>query len=176
MDLLADDNNTTTTTTQKTEFIDQLPKQTPPDMDEEVELFLSYAEYERLYNSGVLRRQDVVGGKVKRRDFLRIREFLQQHMTDLEREAFDQNHDILLGEDYASAVDCGLKRVDSKRYKRDYDVHKDENGVKKQPKWEVQFPRSPVTSPENLVFATPAGRREDPVQEIAMNEAEDQVR
>ena len=57
LDLLADDNNTTTQ--QTTQLIDPLPKHQPLDPDEYVELHLSYVEYERLYNAGVITRQQI---------------------------------------------------------------------------------------------------------------------
>ena len=52
------------------------------------------------------------------------------------------------------------------------------DGKKPAPKWEVQFPTSPVRNPEqmSIIPSTPAGQKEDPMEQIAMNEAEDQVK
>ena len=93
LDLLASDETPATT---NSELID--PVITPSlSLDEEVELRLSYAEYERLYTNGIVSRQQIQGGKCKRRDFIRIREFLQEHMTQTERDAFDRDYNIVLG-------------------------------------------------------------------------------
>ncbi|CAH1789791.1 unnamed protein product [Owenia fusiformis] len=70
-------------------------------------------------------------------------------------------------DDLPDKIDCGLKRVDSQRYKRDFHVS---SSKPKQTKWAVKTP-SPTTSPRGpLVRATPAAHREDPHEEIQRQE------
>lgn len=147
--------------------------QTIPDADEEVELHLSFSEYDALYRSGVLSRQQMRAGCCKRSDFARVRSFLQDNMSSAERAAFDRNHELTT-EAMPDSIDCGLKRVDSKRYKRDYQVNRDNGKQHSKPKWQVQLSSETAAASTEVVPHTPAGQREDPRQEL-MNETEDQV-
>lgn len=145
--------------------------------EEEVEINFSFSEFEKLYAAGKISHEQMKAGKIKRKDKKMIEEFLRQETKWGQQNDLDRSHDLTAEEGDLKVMDCGLKRVDSKRYKRDYVVVRD-NGQKKAlpsapsgPRhWEVES--KPHWAPE-VVPGTPAGRTIDVHAEIS--EAEEKV-
>ena len=131
--------------------------------DEEEELHLSFAEFERLYKEGYITREQIRTGRVRRRELDVIKSVLtsdswRSSKPEVSEESVDEE-DMF--------VNCGLKRVDSKRYKRDYVINRSPQVARRQ--WDVSTNNRQVSS--EVVKATPAGERE----RISLDEAEDQV-
>ena len=147
--------------------------------EEEVDINLSFSEFEKLYAAGKISREQMKTGKVKRSDKMMIEDYLRQeakyhqHQNDL-----DRSHDLSVEEDGLKVFDCGLKRVDSKRYNRDYVVVRDGSKASLSPQvtrrtsWNVQT-HTPYQQTAEVVKSTPAGQREDVHAEIS--KAEEQV-
>ena len=161
----------------KTQMV--LTKQQKQELDEEVEINLSFSEFEKLYAAGKITREQMKTGMIHRRD----KKMIEDHLRHEEQYGRQNNlgvtssHDLRVEDDDLKVFDCGLKRVDSKRYNRDYVVVRDGSKASPQPvrrkSWVVQT--SPTTSQgAELVRSTPAGQREDVHAEIAR--AEEQVR
>ena len=156
--------DTSRTEKQRDELI--IPKPVPleePMSNEEEELHLSFAEFERLYKDGYITREQIRTGRVRKKDLDMIKSVLASESwsnskTDTSDASVDEE-DVLLN--------CGLKRVDSKRYKRDYVVNRSPQVPRKH--WDVSTNRKQVSG--EVVKATPAGERET----ISLDEAEDQV-
>ena len=141
-----------------------VPKPTSLDIsDEEEELHLSFTDFERLYKDGYITREQIRTGRVRRKDLDMIKSVLASESWSSSKtgssDASTDEEDVLLN--------CGLKRVDSKRYKRDYVVNRSPQVARKH--WEVSTSRKQVSG--EVVKATPAGERET----ISLDEAEDQV-
>ena len=146
------------------EYIIPKPERTPEEIsDEEEELHLSFAAFERLYKDGYITREQIRTGRVRKRDLETIKAVLA---ADNWSGSKSETPDASVDED-EMLVNCGLKRVDSKRYKRDYVVNRSPQVPRRH--WEVSTNRSQVTG--DVVKATPAGERE----RILLDEAEDQV-
>ena len=117
-------------------------------------------------------------GKVRRAVHDDCMEYLRNE-PDIEPE-MDESHDLVV-DDMPTSIDCGLKRVDSKRYKRDYNINRE--APKSAPrKWEVKLApglqKAPAIGQDSIqeaevVKSTPAGTRE--VAHDKINEAEQQV-
>lgn len=137
--------------------------------DDEVEVHFTYKEFEKLLNAGKITTSQMRSGRVKKQELKAIQEFLDQDNTSIDQP--NENHDLTVDEMYQANIDCGLKRVDSKRYKRDYVIIRNSPQVSRK-HWEV---RSSSTSSAPVVSATPAGRRVDPHSEMDLHQTEEQV-
>ena len=89
------------------------------DSDEEVDVHFSYEEYDLLYRAGRITKDQIRKGKLKRKELLRIKAFLREPGNSTfypaeEKDSRRRSHDIVV-EDSPTTIDCGLKRVDSKR-------------------------------------------------------------
>ena len=135
--------------------------------DTEEEFHLSFSEFEVLYKMGIITREQMRKGKVHSRDLQRIQKALDEYYADQSDEP-EMSHD-LTAEGMPAAIDCGLKRVDSKRYKRDYVINRSSPKPNRK-KWEVQEPwMTPVAG--EVIKATPAGVRE----QVSLDETEEEV-
>ena len=146
------------------EYIIPKPERTSEEIsDEEEELHLSFSAFERLYKDGYITREQIRTGRVRKRDLETIKAVLAaDNWSGSKSETSDASAD-----EEEMLVNCGLKRVDSKRYKRDYVVNRSPQVPRKH--WEVSTTRHQVAG--DVVKATPAGERE----RILLDEAEDQV-
>jgi hypothetical protein len=139
---------------------------------------MTFTQIDKLYSAGKITKEQISVGKVPESVYGDCMEYLR-NLTDYEQEV-DKSHDVIV-DDWPTSIDCGLKRVDSKRYKRDYVINKDK--PKSPPKkWEVKLlprlqsppPSGKMTSSEvEIVKSTPAGTRE--VAHDKITEAEEQV-
>ena len=117
---------------------------TASEEEEEVQVRFTYTQFETLYEAGLVSKHQMRQGRVKKRDLARLEEYLAAERKLRAQQHQDVSHDLLLVDDLPSSIDCGLKKVDSKRYKRDYVVNK--NGKKAgDSKWEVQYPSAAGT-------------------------------
>ena len=124
---------------------------------------LTYQEFEKLYKMGKINRHQLRTGKVGHQELLMLKEILDNE--DLaDKRTSPLSHDLVVPEDGQVSIDCGLKRVDSKRYKRDYVINRSPKLSRK--KWDVTEPSPEGTS---IVKGTPAGKREN------ADELEDEV-
>ena len=125
---------------------------------DEVELNLTFQEYEKLFRLGAVTRETIRKGKVQRKDLPKIREALakEEVISPVEQE------------DEIKIIDCGFKRIPSKKYKRDYIINRSSPQPQKR-KWDVQPMSPPPTGP--VVKATPAGWRE----QASLDDLEDEV-
>ena len=147
------------------EFILPKPQRPMEDTsDEEEELHLSFPEFERLYKEGYITREQIRTGRVRKRDLETIKSVLASESWSSSKSGASEDS---LDED-EMLLDCGLKRVDSKRYKRDYVVNRSPQVSRK--RWEVQ-PSSSRPMSSEVVKATPAGERET----VSLDQAEDKV-
>lgn len=153
---------------QKMEFILPIPEK-PLDTnnsDEEEELHLSFSEFEKLYKDGHITREQIRTGRVQRKDLERIKAVLASESmhgsgnTLGVKSAFDIEEEGL--------VDCGLKRVDSKRYNRDYVVNK---GSPQVPRKSLDSSTNQMPVSSEVVKGTPAGEREV----FSLDDVEDEV-
>ena len=143
------------------EYIIPKPERTSEEIsDEEEELHLSFSAFERLYKDGYITREQIRTGRVRKRDLETIKAVLAADNWSGSKSETSEDEEEML-------VNCGLKRIDSKRYKRDYVVNRSPQVPRKH--WEVSTNRSQVAG--DVVKATPAGERE----RILLDEAEDQV-
>ena len=134
--------------------------------EELVELKLTFLEFEKLYNIGKITRQQMRSGMVPRSVYNACMQYLRAE-ADF-KEQSEKSHELVLN-DLPASVDCGLKRIDSKRYKRDYIINKDKSS--NQPK-SSDMRRGSGSGSDN-VKSTPAELREDPREKIT--EAREQV-
>ena len=151
----------------KTVILKKAPPVSRSEQDEDVELHLSYPEFERLFEAGLMSKLQLSKGMVKRSELARIHQFLQgdsQPMSPAARALASST--LTVTDDQPKSVDCGLKRVDSKRYKRDYVINRDAaNG--RRTKWQVRTPSAEGTE---IIRSTSS---EPP--EGALSDAEEQV-
>lgn len=111
-------------------YLDSSPTQTSNDTpgDDLIDLELTFQQFEALYEAGIISTTEMKMGRVKRGDLDRINAFLKQvgdvdsHQTGHSTAADD--NDVTNDNDALLTVDCGLKRVDSKRYRRDYVINR----------------------------------------------------
>ena len=148
---------------EKDEYI--IPKPDKPEdiSDEEEELHLSFSEFERLYKDGYITREQIRTGRVRKRDLETIKAVLA---ADSLLGSTSETTDVSMDEE-EMLLNCGLKRVDSKRYKRDYVINRSPQVPRRH--WDVSTNRNRVAG--EVVKATPAGERE----RILLDEAEDEV-
>ena len=137
--------------------------QTPAEVGEEVHL--TFQQFEKLYKSGLVTRADL-----KTRRVVLTKQILAI-LEDMEEIPDITDHDLMLDGGSPGVMDCGLKRVDSKRYKRDFVIN---NPGKKPPakKWEVRTP-SPLARPGLATVAPSLGRSGSMEEELM--DTEDQV-
>jgi hypothetical protein len=110
--------------------LDSTPNQTSNETadDDMIDLELTFQQYEALYEAGLITTTEMKMGRVKRADLDTINAYLKQtddigsHKTGHTKAADDK--DVIDESDASLTVDCGLKRVDSKRYRRDYVVNR----------------------------------------------------
>ena len=140
-----------------------IPRVAEPE-DQEEEINLSFAEFEKLYKNGLITREQMRKGKMKHKKLIQLRKALEE-LEDETDDTFD-THD--LNSEAAGAIDCGLKRVDSKRYRRDYVINRSPSAQKK--RWEVTEP-SQVITPAEVIKSTPAGMREP----VVLDDTQDEV-
>ena len=137
-----------------------------PEDDEQVEdLHLVFADFELLYQHGKVTKEQLKSGKVSRKDGQRLLADLQALKRNSVTESMERSHE-LSADNLTTSIDCGLKRVPSKRYKRDYVINRSPQVSRK--KWDVKSP-SPVGT--EIVQATPAGAHEQDL----LNDAEESV-
>ena len=128
--------------------------------NEEVELRLTFDEFEKLYEAGKISRAQIRSGKVSRSQLMDIQRWLEDHRPhgfELEPEhSVDANG-------LPVSIDCGLKRVDSKRYKRDYVI-----GAKKpaEKKWDVKTKQN--VAPEIVKPMSPTGRLNQTEEDVCI--------
>ena len=89
------------------------------DSDEEVDVNFTYEEYDLLYRAGRISKDQIRKGKLKRKELLRIQAFLREPGNSTfypaeGRAQAQRSHDLVV-DDGHTTIDCGLKRVDSKR-------------------------------------------------------------
>lgn len=125
------------------------------DMDREEELHLSYADFELLYKHGNITKEQLKSGKVKRREGEIILKTLQELKKHSLEEEVNKQHELTVED--SPTIDCGLKRIPSKRYKRDYVINRSPTPVRR--KWEVNQPTTPKTG--DLVKGTVVGTGEE---------------
>ena len=135
------------------------------DTDQEEELHLCYADFELLFQNGAISKEQLKSGKVKRRDGQRILKTLQDLKKIAMEEDLEKSQNLSL-ETSPTSIDCGLKRVPSKRYKRDYIVNRSPKPQKKM--WNVNT-GSPKAA--DVVKSSPAGEREQAI----LNDTEESV-
>ena len=91
-------------------------KDLPPDPEEEVDVNFTYEEYDILYKERKITTDHIRKGKIKRKDLPKIHDFLQRYKEGLIPETAKtvkrQSYELT---DFPTMIDCGLKRVDSKR-------------------------------------------------------------
>ena len=145
--------NILTTADQVAQDVQGTKRKSPPSVelkevssDEEVDINLSYDEFSKLYEAGLVTREQLRRGKVKRKHLEKVKDFMDRE-NGVVREPSDRTHDLTVGGDLPTSIDCGLKKVDSKRYKRDYVVMRDEPHPQR--KWEVQM--SPLAHGTEIV-------------------------
>ena len=134
--------------------------------DDEVELHLSYVEFEQLFEAGIVSKLQLSRGRVKRSELARIHQFM--HEEEVNPAGSPDSHHSLTAtlDDHPRSVDCGLKRVDSKRYKRDYVINRDAS-KSSHAKWQVRTPSAEGTDVVRSSSSEP--------QEGALSDAEEQV-
>ena len=134
--------------------------------DDEVELHLSYVEFEQLFEAGIVSKLQLSRGRVKRSELARIHQFMHEEEVNPAGSP-DSNHSLTATLDaHPRSVDCGLKRVDSKRYKRDYVINRDAS-KSSHAKWQVRTPSAEGTDVVRSSSSEP--------QEGALSDAEEQV-
>ena len=144
----------------------------------EVELDLTFEQYDLLYSAGLITHEQIRKGSVKRRDYDAIERFLadeQRIEEEIARKvAAQQGHaldtsDVIVTPEFPAVLDCGLKRVDSKRYGKDFIVNRGTPQAKRR-QWRVKT--SSVEGTE-VIKATPAGERElvhsEDTREVSIN-------
>ena len=130
--------------------------------DDEEEIHLSFAEFERLYKDGYITREQIRTGRVHKRDLQTIKAVLASDTwSSYSKSGTSEDEDDTF-------VNCGPKTVDSQRYNRDYVVNRSPESTRR--RWKVERTRQSREAAE-AVKATPAGQRE----RISLDEAEDQV-
>ena len=134
--------------------------------DDEVELHLSYVEFEQLFEAGIVSKLQLSRGRVKRSELARIHQFMHEEEVNPAGSP-DSHHSLTTSmDDHLRSVDCGLKRVDSKRYKRDYVINRDVS-KSSHAKWQVRTPSAEGTDVVRSSSSEP--------QEGALSDAEEQV-
>ena len=144
----------------------------------EVELDLTFEQYDLLYSAGLITHEQIRKGSVKRRDYDAIERFLadeQRIEEEIARKiAAQQGHaldtsDVIVTPEFPAVLDCGLKRIDSKRYGKDFIVNRGTPQAKRR-QWRVKT--SSVEGTE-VIKATPAGERElvhsEDTREVSIN-------
>ncbi len=126
-----------------------------PENEDGVELNLSFGECEALLNLGKLTNEQIRTGRVTRRDWVKIQQTLKSEGICKTLDIPERAHILMLDDDLPMTLDCGLKRVDSKRYKRDYVINRSPRMHRKT--WDVTS-QSPLAA--EIIKATPAGERE----------------
>lgn len=121
---------------------------------DEVDLDLSFQDCEKLYRLGMITREQIRRGRVNRSERVKLVQALQLDEPVSPEETEDSD-----------TINCGLKRIPSKRYRRDYVINR--SPVAQRRKWQVQE-LSPSTE---VVKATPAGYRE----QVSLDSMEDEV-
>ena len=132
--------------------------------DPEIELDLTFEQYDLLYHAGLITHEQIRKGSVKERDYDVIHRFLADE-TRIEQEiankmaAADTNDvssRLVVTSEFPEVLDCGLKRVDSKRYSKDFIVNRGTPQMKRRV-WKVKAASAEGTE---VIKATPAGERE----------------
>ena len=142
----------------------------PSSVDKEqelVELKLTFLEFEKLYSVGKITREQMRSGMVPRSVYEMCMNYLSAE-ADFTKQT-EKSHDLVL-HDLPSSVDCGLKRVDSKRYKRDYIINKEKMSIRQKV---LDKRQTSGFGASDIIKSTPAGVREDPHEKIS--EAQEQV-
>jgi hypothetical protein len=94
--------------------------------DDLIDLELTFHQYNALYEAGIISTIEMSTGRVKRTDLDAINAFLKEIEELDSRDKSADDHNVAISDnEYLLTVDCGLKRVDSKRYRRDYVVNRE---------------------------------------------------
>jgi len=90
--------------------------------DELFDLELTYQQFQALYDAGIISSSQLSMGQVARSELQRILDFLQltESEATLQNNSTQPPHHL----EAQLTVDCGLKRVDSSRYRRDYVINR----------------------------------------------------
>ena len=135
------------------------------DDDDEVELHLSYVEFEQLFEAGIVSKLQLSRGRVKRSELARIHQFMHEEEGNPAGSP-DSHCSLTTLDNHPRSVDCGLKRVDSKRYKRDYVINR-EASKSIHTKWQVRTPSAEGTDVVRSSSSQP--------QDGDLSDAEEQV-
>jgi len=100
-------------------YLDNSSRYDRNDENDLVDLELTFPQFNALFAAGIISKTEMNMGRVKRSDLAAINEFLSQSQLEIERQE----------QEVALTVDCGLKRVDSKIYRRDYVINREPVGV-----------------------------------------------
>ena len=93
--------------------------------DDLVDLELTFQQFNALFEAGIISTTEKNMSRVKRADLNAIKEFLDRALPDNESQGVPSGGEH---KEYSLTVDCGLKRVDSKRYRKDYFINRDPVG------------------------------------------------
>ena len=103
---------------------------------------LSYPDFERLYKAGRITRDQLSRGQLP----LDVIEEIQLGKLSYDdadsSSAVEKSHDLDIVDAKPGVMDCGLKRVDSKRYRRDFIVNRTPQVQRK--KYDVQTKSEPA--------------------------------
>ena len=96
-----------------------------PTAEDDVDLNFTYDQYDLLYRAGLITHEQIRKGTVKRNEYRKIERFLNEDRDAIERlQAEAGSHDVIITSEFPTVLDCGLKRVDSKRYSKDFVVNR----------------------------------------------------
>jgi hypothetical protein len=104
-------------------YLSDSPRYDPTE-DDLVDLELTFQQFNALFEAGIISTTEKNMSRVKRSDLSAINEFLNRSLPE------NESQEVPFGEhkEFSLTVDCGLKRVDSKRYRKDYFINREPVG------------------------------------------------
>ena len=132
--------------------------------DLEIDLNFTYEQYDMLHRAGLISHEQIRNGRALWSEAQRMTSFMatEQRMEAeiAQQVAHEQNlktrDDVIVTAEFPAVLDCGLKRVDSKRYGKDFVVNRATPQVRRRV-WKVTTSQS---ADGEVVKATPAGEKE----------------